>query len=358
MIYIHVGFPKVASTTIQNFLFLNRELLKREGYLYPNLSKDGKSFEMGVSSRAHNALYVELRRGTLGATWQRLHQILDNREPGQNVILSGEGLIGAFPPDLRTALGDHEATILFYLRDFARILPSQYAHRAKQALCIEDFDAFFAQRMEAPQIRTNDFLGTWAEAFGPERIRVRMLDDRTLVGGDVCLDLLNAVDFATARPDLEGFAEAKTMNVGLGWKSVEILRDLHGSLSNIRRTARGKTARKEDLLARKRRIRSPLLDFAATLALPAARIGKEMGFTDRGLYLSATQVEEANSRFNTEVDLLLASDMDARVTHAPETGITPRDFLPRIEEIPHAEVAEFLRRLMPQACWRLLPPAE
>ncbi|HHY1340405.1 TPA: hypothetical protein ACV09T_001846, partial [Campylobacter jejuni] len=34
--YIHIGTPKTGTTSIQKFLTLNREILKQNGYYYPN----------------------------------------------------------------------------------------------------------------------------------------------------------------------------------------------------------------------------------------------------------------------------------------------------------------------------------
>ena len=41
-LYIHIGLPKTATSSIQNFLFENRQLLNQHGYHYVNtgLNKD------------------------------------------------------------------------------------------------------------------------------------------------------------------------------------------------------------------------------------------------------------------------------------------------------------------------------
>ena len=38
-IYLHIGHPKTASSSLQHFLSKNREALEKEGYIYPLFSR-------------------------------------------------------------------------------------------------------------------------------------------------------------------------------------------------------------------------------------------------------------------------------------------------------------------------------
>lgn len=33
--YLHIGVPKTGTTSVQNFLYTNRQVLQKQGFLYP-----------------------------------------------------------------------------------------------------------------------------------------------------------------------------------------------------------------------------------------------------------------------------------------------------------------------------------
>jgi hypothetical protein len=357
MIYLHVGLPKVASTTIQRFLSRNAAVLARHGYLYPALT-EGR--ELGVSDAAQNALAIELRRGRPGRVWQRLHEILDRRSPGEHVVLSGESFLGCGPGTLREALGGHPVTVLVYVRDFLRLIPSQYAHLTKQGLSTVDFDAYLARALSRPVCDLPGLARQWAGVFGAGRVRMRMLDPRALAGGDVQTDILDAMDLALDPSELDRVPSA---NAGLGWKTVEILRDFHlrlagGAPPEGEAGHDQRAEQRRQLQARKQRRGSPVLDFGAALSNAAAPVGDEMGFTQRGDWFTADQIDHCVTLFNAQVAEIRASGIANTLRRVDAEGIAPRQFLPSVAAIPPEEVAGFLRRIMPVACRLLLDGGE
>ena len=240
------------------------------------------------------------------------------------------------------------------MREFASIVTSQYAHATKLGLRTEGFDQFFDRTLARPNFDLAKHLGRWAAVFGEPNIRVRMLDDRTLARGDVRFDILEALDIDVSGVDEAELEMTNSVNQGLGWKTVEILRDLHTSLSEIFVANESRASLVEARRNRHRRIDSPLFDFTSSISGPASKIGLEMGFTDKGKYLNAEQFARCNDAFNAQVDALRATGMKLSLAHASEKGFTPRPFLPSVEEIPPAEVAEFLRQLAPLGWWKLL----
>lgn len=352
MIYVHVGFPKVASTTIQRFLSRNETFLAKHGFVYPKLTAPGKA-QLGVSTNAHNALAVELRRGRPGGVWQRLTKAREGLKDGQHIVLSGESLGGCKPAALRDALGG-PAVIIWYVRDFAHIMTSQYAHATKLGLRTLDFDAFLERTLNRSNYNLVHHLGTFAEVFGAESIKVRMLDERVLARGDVRFDILEAIDVDVSKVEASDLEMTNSANVGLGWKTVEILRDLNASLTKLFVDEEDEDYLTEARRNRHRRQDSPLLDFTSGMSGQAAKIGREMGFTDKGQYLSQEQFDRCNAAFNAQVDALRDTPMKLSVTYAPEESFTPRAFMPSIDAIPPAEVSEFLRRLSPYGYWKLL----
>lgn len=353
MIYVHVGFPKVASTTIQRFLSRNAAFLDKHGLVYPRLTAPGKA-QLGVGLNAHNALAVELRRGRPGATWARLDQLLAELPSDRSVALSGESFAGCDPQALREALAGHDVTIIWYVREFANIVVSQYAHSTKIGLSTRDFDAFFNRSLKRTNYNLFDHFCGWNKTFGENAIKVRMLDSRVLARGDVRFDILGALGVDVSAVDESELEMTKSVNEGLGWKTVEILRDLNSTLTELYAEDEDEDFLKQARKSRHQRQGSPLLDFTAAMSAPAARIGTTMGFTDKGRYLTREQFERCNQAFNAQVDRLRETSMQLSLTYASENGFAPRAFMPSVDEIPSQEVAEFVRRLAPLGWWKLL----
>ena len=73
MIYLHIGYPKTGTTTIQSGLLDNRPLLEQYGYYYPR---------SGIFIHGHHNIYYEL------AAKDRTVEKLSNRFVSENGSLS------------------------------------------------------------------------------------------------------------------------------------------------------------------------------------------------------------------------------------------------------------------------------
>jgi len=351
MIYLHVGYPKTATTTIQQFLHSNPAYLRRQGYIYPQLAK-ARQDSPGVSENAHNGLAVEIRRGAPARLWKRLAALVE-QDPQRHVVLSGEGFSGCDPAAVREALGDWEVVIVYYVREFSKIITSQYAHRTKIGFNTDDFDSFLDVTLTRPALDLTRQMARWAKVFGPKRIKIRALDDRCVFGGDVRLDFLDAIDIDRSAIDRSRVEMTPDANSALGWKTLEILRDLNRVMIEKALDGTESSRADEARRARSRREESPIFDFAAGLWKPASQIGQSMGFDDRGNYLTAEQFDRCNEAYDAQVDALNASGMQTNLVHASRTSFQPRTFLPTIDEIPPRQVAKFLRQLAPSV-WATL----
>lgn len=137
-IYIHIGSPKTATSSIQNYLFDNRELLLSKGYLYP---------EKCSSHTAHHPLCVDINRGrgrevqsfwygdkvTPGTAWDELIDEI-NSSDANNVILSSE-LFFVFDEEgfqiISEKLSSYEVEIVCFIRSEDQLFNSFYNQDVK-----------------------------------------------------------------------------------------------------------------------------------------------------------------------------------------------------------------------------------
>lgn len=128
-VYLHIGVPKTGTTYVQNFVWTNREELRRRGLLFA-LERMGD----------HYAAVIDLQGGRFAGheiagvegSWQR---VADQavRWPGRSLI-SHEifgGLGEAKIEEVFETLGSRRVHVVLTLRDLARIVPAVWQESAK-----------------------------------------------------------------------------------------------------------------------------------------------------------------------------------------------------------------------------------
>lgn len=181
-IFLHIGLYKTASTTIQAFLFTNRQTLYQHGYLYP---------ESPGSSRfgAHHTLSQLQKKPDLSLKkWHALHQEIAKTEV-KNVIISSEN----FEPlnlsslkKVQAQLKHYEVKIIVYLRRQDLRLESQYNQNIKTGSYFGDILSF----CQSKQKRSDYYqlLQPWRDIFGIENITVQPLEKSQV--SNVCQNFL------------------------------------------------------------------------------------------------------------------------------------------------------------------------
>ena len=191
-IYLHIGFHKTATTTIQRGLFLNQDRLKRAGWLFPksgliwNLAHHNLSFELYDDPR-----YLP----EFGGLEQLTSEIKQAKQ--KNIILSSEDFGFRDAKTIRLLYEklsciSKDITIIVYVRRQDKWLYSAWSEFVKYPTQLQPFEAFIAK---TDQGFFYEKLIPWAELFGQDSIRVRVLENVQLLG-DVVEDFLKACDIA------------------------------------------------------------------------------------------------------------------------------------------------------------------
>ncbi|WP_375700475.1 hypothetical protein [Pseudophaeobacter sp. TrK17] len=174
-LHFHIGSHKTATTTLQNAVAANEDLLARAGLLYP---KSGRYFT------GHHPLALQLRDPALR------HQPLDSlgdwpallREiqasPADHILLSSENFEWLQDLSRLQGLSQHyRVRVLFYMRSPPDYLESFYNQlvkdlKTRESRSIESYicehGLFF--------LDNDRLLRRWSEAFGAQALQVRLYD--------------------------------------------------------------------------------------------------------------------------------------------------------------------------------------
>ncbi len=182
MLFMHIGRPKVGSTTLQHTLRANREVLKDAGFVWPELvertSWNFVQLAQALRSVPGNDEGIPALRGIV-------------RNLAQSCAIISSEFLFSLPQNgirqLRSIVGDR-VTILLYIRDYADWLVSRYTQKIMKGRNTPDFDLFYSESAELVSIREQ--LGRWLRAFAGEQIFARhtSLLETSLIG-DVSIAL-------------------------------------------------------------------------------------------------------------------------------------------------------------------------
>lgn len=247
----HIGHPKTATTFLQNTCMANRPWLRQHGILYPDtLDPDGNHIslllacanrisvfarERGIATlddaRAYRARLAEHLKRQIAEAGDAVHTLLLSSENLTANISGQPGVqnVADFLSDLA-----EDVRIVVYLRRQDDSLLSMYGEFMRRGFSGVSFDQFvedvFTDPDRLPHIFYRRSLELWANAFGAERISVRLFDREHMIGADILTDFLDLV-FAGAVPDLSEVQRSARDNAGLSAPALEFLRLLHPYLS-------------------------------------------------------------------------------------------------------------------------------
>lgn len=183
---LHVGTYKTGTTSLQYFLYQNRDLLRAKGLYRPMTGAVDE-----VANWGHHPLVQSLNRKGPHKEWRDLAQECAGQT---RVVVSSELFCNirrasVFAPVRRTFEG-WSKTVVIYLRPQDEYLESLYNHHVKSVGETRDIAAF--TEVVAKRLDYLSFLRLLARAFGEQSLIVRPYESGALKG-DICEDFLDTL---------------------------------------------------------------------------------------------------------------------------------------------------------------------
>ncbi|MFY0312383.1 hypothetical protein ACFMBG_21080 [Leisingera sp. D0M16] len=309
-LFLHIGFNKTGSTSIQTDLVRNAAVLERAGYLYP-----GRPSDSYMQDTQHSPLAAALperrlnwlrppKKARLG---QALSDLLEaiSRSPAPNVILSSEAFGGLdmtreHVQRIRGKLADFDITAVAYIRRQDTYFLSTYQESIKNG-ATHPFE--FSNFRKNRQLGFSRRLEPWRHVLGNDRVIVRPFDKAFWPQQELFFDFLTAIG-----APLSGITPLKNpANESFDYRSVEVMRLLNISLKEL---LPGLTAPKQTAVRRN--------------VLRSLR-ALEAELPDRGkMQLSSEQAEQLRQFFREDNQASLAgTGVEADAFFPASTSSTP-----------------------------------
>ncbi len=219
-IYLHIGAHKTGTSAIQEFLSINREVLRQKGYLYPGQ----KSACYDLSNELLTKTFSEIINDTDSPVKKYLKEI--QQSECNNVMLSSEGFIKLSEKDVVTFQKilpeEYSVKIIVYVRRQDDKLESDYNQLVKgpKTRYQKKFADNITEMLETYVYDYFTALLPWSHAFGKENIIVRCYEKEQLPEG-IFHDFLGVVGLKL--DDSYRIPQDK-VNISMNWDLIEIIR--------------------------------------------------------------------------------------------------------------------------------------
>lgn len=239
-LYLHIGTPKTATSSIQKFLAQNREVLESKGYVFPK----SQHRYLNVNSRRNGHFLVQKVEKREGGRNHELEKqylqegydlIVDEFQTYDHVILSDESIWYASSYSRKDLFADlkkqadangYRVKMVVYLRRQDTFFLSRWNQGVKQNIgagSVLSCDEYISKTLKKDGKILNyaQKLDQIADIFGMENMVVRRFEPSSWIDGSIIHDFMQAIDL----PITEEFTELeKDANFRLGKNETEIKR--------------------------------------------------------------------------------------------------------------------------------------
>ena len=202
--YIHIGTHKTGSTSIQYFLFKNRNKLSEQGFLYPLSGIPNKNLfgqhHLAVAFLEH--LQLNTYNPNAGG-WEEVISEA-NAVPDKNIIISSENFcLPRFDLEqiykIKDYLSQYRVKIVIYLRRQDKYLISKYRQFIGANKYSDSFERFISDQKWL--IDYYQILKPWQQVFGTKNIIVKVFEPEGF-NNDLLDDFLDAIDYPQNRSEI------------------------------------------------------------------------------------------------------------------------------------------------------------
>jgi hypothetical protein len=235
-VYIHIGAPKTATSSLQAVLAHNDDSLLRRGVLYPRSCRHANAhhplvcdlIEKYSGKPMADMWYGGVARGQAWATLGEELAAMDSNV--HTVVISSELFFGQarhlepMLEDVREALGEQRIRAVAYLRRQDQMYGSFYNQDVKGTRQWGESAYQFYQTHQLFQRDYFSLLSAWGQAFGKENVLIRPFFAARWQGGDIVRDFCHL----TGLPSLKSEKKHES-NESLGPNQLYIKRCLNRS---------------------------------------------------------------------------------------------------------------------------------
>jgi hypothetical protein len=239
--FLHIGTLKTGTTSIQNFLAINRQRLLSQGILYPSPPQNSEHIALapyGMEGDKTGDLVKVRRLGVKEDINNYRANLIKTLKAelavsrSSRLLLSDENL--SLRVTSRTEIGrikalcdqfSHTTKVIVYLRNQADFLASSYGTLIKSGSTANLSDHI---KIQLPKMDYFRLISRWGEIFGRDNMIVRRFEIEDFPNGDLLADFASLIPF-----DPEGFDRLPPRNQSLSAQALAFLIEFNRSVPAV-----------------------------------------------------------------------------------------------------------------------------
>ncbi len=184
-LFLHIGHPKTASSTLQEFLFRNWQAIETSGFIMPTAE-----FGLATEQTPPGNTLWSLQKMREDQDVSALVNWITNTQaekPDSKLLLSSECLIQPEWPTLFQAIGEMvDIQVIYYVRRQDQLLLSAWRQWGlKRGLSL---DEFLARRLKNKQPDFSEIIEAWSSMVNIQNHHIRFIQEPFLSGNGVLDD--------------------------------------------------------------------------------------------------------------------------------------------------------------------------
>jgi len=216
-LYLHIGIWKTGTTSIQNVLYANKELLSQKGVLYPSISAN-HTFLASAFHQDPDKFIVARSKNIFGKSLVRWHKESIDKfekeiEPYEEVVVSSEFLLD-IAKDKLNELKDYLSnifstiTVIVYMRHPVDHVSSAINEQLKQGhYKLEEAYKIHGRAVEYEKV------DNWVKVFGKKNIVMRPFEREQFINNDIVDDFLSLIFDDNNLPKIEKIGLEKNQTI-------------------------------------------------------------------------------------------------------------------------------------------------
>lgn len=227
-IYLHIGHPKTASSSLQNFLAKNRVALEKLGYVYPLFSSHMVNHHFLFLWNVHQAAALSWNNGSaIVEKVNLLNELLCQQLPlfpQNNIILSHESLIYNADKLIERFLPDFHVKVIAYFRRMDHYVESFYGELVSNGSESETIDVHMQNKLQPVYMSRYAMIKKLENKIGKENIIIRPFERAQLKNKNILEDFLSLIGVE----DMTAFdMEQQDLNPALPTAAINFIQKLH-----------------------------------------------------------------------------------------------------------------------------------
>lgn len=208
-VYLHIGAPKTATSTLQHVLANNYKRLLKSGVLYPRTVGHGSAHhtlvcDLMAEHRGQSMPDIWYGNIPRGQSWSLLQAEIQRHESAiRSVIISSELFFGqiheleAMLEDVADRLQGHDVRVIVYLRRQDQLYSSFYNQDVKGIRQWSGSAYEFYQTHQIFEYGYHSVLDIWSKTFKRESIIIRPFESAQWKSGSIVKDFCSSIGIAT-----------------------------------------------------------------------------------------------------------------------------------------------------------------